>query len=61
MRERFTYIGLTPAHGKIFKKGKVEIVIYYNGRKRYWPYGCPGKSWQRDKTGMDFHFHGNWQ
>lgn len=49
---------MTPAHGKIFKKGKVEIVIYSDGEKRYFPFGVPGKCWHRDKNGMDFNFYG---
>lgn len=60
MKDKFKYIGLTPARGKIFRKGKIELVIYWDGEKRLWPNGSPGKMWKRDKTGMDFHFPSNY-
>lgn len=59
MKEKFTYIGLTEAHGKIFRKGKIELVIYWGGLIRYYPFGCPGKCWERLKDGRNFHFHGD--
>lgn len=52
MKSKFVYNGKTPAYGDIFKKGKVHITVYYTGLKRYFPFGCPGPCWERDKTGM---------
>jgi hypothetical protein len=61
MRERFIYMGLTEARGKIFHKGKVRIVIYpYKGLKRYWPFGCPGKNWERTVAGRNLYYNSNY-
>ena len=65
MRKRFKHIGRSDAYGEIYAKGKIQIIVYYPDSKehrkfRYWPYGCPGDCWQRDKNGMDFHFRGKW-
>lgn len=59
MKNKFTYMGETPAHGKIFKKGIVQIVIYWGGLKRYFPFGCPGKTFERNKEGMNFYYTSN--
>ena len=45
-RPRFTYVGLTPAHGKIYEKGKSQLVIYSNGTVRYWRV-WGGDDWQK--------------
>lgn len=50
-RLRFKNIGKTPNHGDIYEKGKVQIVLYNNGARKYWPFGFPGKCWHRDSWG----------
>jgi hypothetical protein len=54
MRKRFEYIGRTPNGGRIFRKGKSELVIYNERVVKYWPdYTTKpdGMTW-RDKNGM---------
>lgn len=50
---KFTYIGETPAHGKIYEKGDCQVVIYGNGFVRYFP------NWTDWQKGEEFCYQRN--